>query len=464
MTKKEFQQELKNSANVAVQRANKFLEQLDLTLHINWEYEDWGYLGNAIGVYEHDSVWEGDISIGFNTDNLYKWFVKEIKENPWSDPYTILDEAIQTNVFHEMGHGIVNMIGDYLRETDDLDELYDNNQELFDNMFDNEEDSVEEFAWSMYDNQLKNSGLYKVIQLYLNWCKQNNLNEDKIGGLNYGNRGDSFYTQEKNIVSELTNYDLKGKIIYCNCDNPTMSNFYKFFKHNFSQLGLRGLYATYFDKNPKMFFYNGSQEYSQSITSGRFQDNGEIMKRCDIVITNPPFSNSMASQLIKMARNFGKHIIMVGPNTIANQKEMFDLIKNGQLNMGYTTVNRFNTPDGSQKTAPTSWWTTMKTNKPIFQTGIKYNPLNYQKYDNFDAIDIKDYRQIPDDYYGYMGVSPKFLRVLNRDQFEIVSKIRPRINGKAGFEKYIIKRKNPQQSLAESLTDKIFEKLMLLLN
>lgn len=42
MTKKEFQEELKNSANVAVQRANKFLEQLDLTLHINWEYEDWG--------------------------------------------------------------------------------------------------------------------------------------------------------------------------------------------------------------------------------------------------------------------------------------------------------------------------------------------------------------------------------------------------------------------------------------
>ena len=89
-----------------------------------------------------------------------------------------------------MGHGIVNMIGDYLRETDDLDELYDNNQELFDNMFDNEEDSVEEFAWSMYDNQLGNSGLYKVIQLYLNWCKQNNLNENKIGGLNYGNSGE----------------------------------------------------------------------------------------------------------------------------------------------------------------------------------------------------------------------------------------------------------------------------------
>ena len=93
----------------------------------------------------------------------------------------------------------------------------------------------------------------------------------------------------------------------------------------------------------------------------------------------------------------------------------------------------------------------------MFKTGIKYNPSNYQKYDNFDAIDIKDYREIPDDYYGYMGVSPKFLRVLNRDQFEIVNKIRPRINGKVGFEKYIIKRKSQPQAVTETLTDRIFK-------
>ena len=477
MTKKEFQQELKSSANIAVQRANKFLGQLDLSLHINWEYEDWDYndLNNAIGVYERDSVFEGNISIGFNINNLYKWFVNEIKRHPWSDGYTILDEAIQTNVFHEMGHGIIELFNDYLQETDDLDELYDNNQQLFDNVLDNEEDSVEEFAWAMYDNQLEDSKLYNIIQLYLEWgnTQSNNLTErltrrvislfeDKIGGLNYANKGDEFYTQERDIVKELSNYDLRGKIIYCNCDNPTMSNFYKFFKNNFNNLGLKFLYASYFDKNPKMFFFNGSQEKSMPISSGRFQDNAEIMKRCDIVITNPPFSNSMASELIKMAKSYGKHVIMVGPSTIANQKEMFELIKNGQLNMGYTSVNRFNMPDGSKKTAPTAWWTTMDTKKPMFKTGIKYNPSNYQKYDNFDAIDIKDYREIPDDYYGYMGVSPKFLRALNRDQFEIVNKIRPRINGKVGFEKYIIKRKSQPQAVTETLTDRIFKNFKLM--
>lgn len=184
MTKQEFNQELKSSSDVAVQRANKFLEQLHLSLHINWEYEDWEYNGldNAIGVYEGGSVFdERGMSIGFNVNNLYKWFVKETKNYPWSDPYTILNEAIQTNVFHEMGHGIVELFSDYLQQTDDLDELYDNNQELFDNILDNEEDSVEEFAWAMYDNQLNNSRLYKVIYLYLHFWDNTNkslTNED----------------------------------------------------------------------------------------------------------------------------------------------------------------------------------------------------------------------------------------------------------------------------------------------
>ena len=66
--------------------------------------------------------------------------------------------------------------------------------------------------------------------------------------------------RKKNIVSELSNYDLKGKIIYCNCDRPTVSNFYKFFKNNFNDLGLKGLYASYYDDNPLLAYFNGSQE------------------------------------------------------------------------------------------------------------------------------------------------------------------------------------------------------------
>lgn len=180
MTRKEFNNGVNSIVNVAVQRANEFLEQLDLSLSINWEYDSWGYndLNNAIGVYENGSVFGGDISIGFNMANLYKSFTSQVKEYPWTDKYTILDEIIQTNVFHEMGHGIVDLLNDYLQETDDLDELYDSSQELFDNVLDNEEDSVEEFAWAMYDNDLEKSKLYKLVILYLNLYSENNMTEN----------------------------------------------------------------------------------------------------------------------------------------------------------------------------------------------------------------------------------------------------------------------------------------------
>ena len=181
MNRKDFKEEMMTSSNAAVKRANKYLEPLDRTLSINWEY-DWvdDSLSDAIGVYEHDSIDSGEISIGFNVDNLYKSFINQVENHPWSDPYTILDEIIQTNVYHEMGHGLVELINEYLEETDDLDDLYDANQELFDNVLDNEEDSVEEFAWAFYDNELENSGLDKIIKLYLNmYNNQNTINEAK---------------------------------------------------------------------------------------------------------------------------------------------------------------------------------------------------------------------------------------------------------------------------------------------
>ena len=142
MTKKEFNDGVKESCGVAVERCNKLLGSFNLSLNINWEYEFDGELGNAIGVYEGGSVFDGEIVIGFNMKQLYKEMVRSIKRYPWSDPYTMLDEMIQTNVYHELGHGLVELIGDYLENTDELDALYDDNQELFDYVFDNEENAV----------------------------------------------------------------------------------------------------------------------------------------------------------------------------------------------------------------------------------------------------------------------------------------------------------------------------------
>lgn len=179
MTKKEFIQEVNENAHIAVDRSNEFLDSLDLSLSIDWEYDSWNDdLQNVLGVYEGGSVFSGEITIGFNINNLYKYCKTSIRNHPWSDPYTIVNEVILTNVYHEMGHGIVELLNDYLQETDELDELYDTNKELFDWILDNEEDAVEEFAWKFYDNELENSKLYQLIQLYLGLYNQNDVVEN----------------------------------------------------------------------------------------------------------------------------------------------------------------------------------------------------------------------------------------------------------------------------------------------
>lgn len=179
MTKKEFIQEVKEIASIAVNKSNGFLSSLDLSLSIDWDYDSWDDdLQTAIGVYEGGSVFGGEIVIGFNMNNLYKYCSKSIRKYPWSDPYTIVDETIQTNVYHEMGHGIVENLNYYLQYTDELDALYDANKELFDWVLDNEEDAVEEFAWKFYDNELEDSRLYQLIQLYLGFYNQNKMVEN----------------------------------------------------------------------------------------------------------------------------------------------------------------------------------------------------------------------------------------------------------------------------------------------
>ena len=182
MSKNEFKKYLKQTSIVAINRANEMLRSLNLSCSIDWSYNDWGEnnLKQAIGVYKSGSVFEGNIEIGFNIGNLHESLKQQTNAYPWTDEYTILDEVVQTNVFHEVGHGLVELLNDYLTETDELDNLYDSNKELFDYVFDNEEDAVEEFAWSFYDNQLENSKLYRIIQLYLNYNITENITKRVI--------------------------------------------------------------------------------------------------------------------------------------------------------------------------------------------------------------------------------------------------------------------------------------------
>lgn len=464
MTKKEFQQELKSSANIAVQRANKFLGQLDLSLHINWEYEDWEYYGDAIGIYEYDSVIEnGDISIGFNINNLYKLFVKETKENPWSDPYTILDEAIQTNVFHEMGHGIVQFLDDIIKYWDENEDLpfYDNNQQFIDNILDNEEDSVEEFAWSMYDNQLKNSGLYKVIQLYLNWCKQNNLNEH-----------DNHYTQYSDIEKELIEYSpyFENKVIMLCCDKPYISEFWNFFQTNLKNLSIPMVVSTFWS-NEQKFPAKMTILTGNGVSEKPLKGNGDflsdeiknIMSYVDVVVTNPPFSNGMFSSFLQQLKQLGKKFIVIGPTKSAYDGKVFNMFKNGEVSMGHNYDMKFSDQldGGKLRRKQTSWFTNLDTpQKGDFPQNNK-NIGEYQKYDNINAINVDFIKDIPTNYNGMIGVPPSVINKIDLNLYDLVdSKENLTINGRRVPKRYIIKRKNPQQMIAESLSNKIFENIM----
>ena len=461
MTKKEFQQELKSSANIAVQRANKFLEQLDLSLHINWEYEDWDYndLNNAIGVYEHDSVFEGDISIGFNINNLYKWFVNEIKENPWSDQYTILDEAIQTNVFHEMGHGIVQLINDYLQETDDLDNLYDNNQELFDNVLDNEEDSVEELAWAMYDNQLNNSKLYKLIQLYIGlFNNQNSLNEH-----------DNHYTQYSDIEKELVEYApyFENKVIMLCCDKPYISEFWNFFQTNLKNLSIPMVVSTFWS-NEQKFPAKMTILTGNGVSEKPLKGNGDflsdeiknIMSYVDVVVTNPPFSNGMFSSFLQQLKQLGKKFIVIGPTQSAYNGKVFNMFKNGEVSMGHNYDMKFSDQldGGKLRRKQTSWFTNLDTPEKGDFPQNNRNIGDYQKYDNIDAINVDFIKDIPTNYNGMIGVPPSVINKIDLNLYDLIdSKENLTINGKRVPKRYIIQRKNSQRNVAESLSERIFK-------
>jgi hypothetical protein len=163
---------------------------------------------------------------------------------------------------------------------------------------------------------------------------------------------DEFYTQLADIERELRHYKkhFKGKAIYLNCDDPRVSNFFHYFSYNFEKLGLKSLIATcYKSQTADLFSQNNCEqaiylEYHGDMNSNNVPDPEEIgikplksdgdfrsaesielLKRADIVVTNPPFSlfREYVSQLMK----YDKKFLIVGNQNAITYKEVFPLIK-----------------------------------------------------------------------------------------------------------------------------------------
>lgn len=274
-------------------------------------------------------------------------------------------------------------------------------------------------------------------------------------------KNDEFYTQLSDIEKELSHYKehLKGKIVYCNCDDPTFSNFWKYFHTNFGLLKLKKLISTHYSKESHSYKmeYSGGNDLDCSIGlktpligdgDFRSQECIEVLKQSDVVVTNPPFSlfRDYVAQLIK----YDKKFIIIGSILGLTYKVSLPLTINNKVSLGYNRVREFIQKDGTIKDIHVSRWITnfsiQKNQEHLNLTEI-YTPEKYPKYDNYDAININKTSEIPKDYFGAMGVPVSFLDKYSPDQFEIIgcNNALPikhlTLSGKEPFKRIIIKRK-----------------------
>lgn len=265
-------------------------------------------------------------------------------------------------------------------------------------------------------------------------AKNNNLHAAKKAA------NDEFYTRIEDIENELRHYKdhFKNKIIFCNCDDPEESNFWKYFELNFEFLELKKLISTHYNATEPSYKLEliGDIDGDGKVTKGDIiktplKQNGdfrspecvEILKEADIVVTNPPFSLFIpyVEQLIK----YNKKFLIIGNKNAITYKEVFPLIKDNKLWLGYTSPKEFIQPDGDEPksmTGLTRWFTNLETKKRKEDLLLykKYNAKDYPKYDNYDIINVDKVKDIPMDYYEAIGVPITFLDSYNPDQFKIL--------------------------------------------
>ena len=228
----------------------------------------------------------------------------------------------------------------------------------------------------------------------------------------------------------------KGKIVYCNCDDARESNFFKFFSNNFESLGLKKIITTGYkadgkgvklvyegDKNGNFMIDDAEVVVTELEGNGDFRSEEciELLKECDVVVTNPPFS--LFRKYISHLMKYGKKFIIIGSMNAITYKEIFPYIKNNELWLGMNWVKDFVQPNGEvKKFGNICWYTNIGHSRRNTELDLykKYSADEYPKYDNYDAIEVSKVSEIPMDYEGVMAVPITFLDKYCPTQFEIV--------------------------------------------
>ena len=265
-------------------------------------------------------------------------------------------------------------------------------------------------------------------------------------------KNDEFYTQLTDVAKELMHYKkhFKDKIVFCNCDDPTWSAFWKYFHLNFEELGLKKLISTHYDREEatyKMEYTGGDDNDIEVGVKTPLEGNGDfrnqecldLLDECDIVVTNPPFS--CYRSFVAVLMEYKKKFIIWSNNNSITYKEIFPLIKENKMWLGYlankTCVFRLaddyekwdekltaEMNDGHKygKVPAISVFTNLDIPKRHENLILwkKYTPEEYPQYDNYMAINVDKVAEIPCDYNGIMGVPITFMDKYNPEQFGII--------------------------------------------
>ena len=267
---------------------------------------------------------------------------------------------------------------------------------------------------------------------------------------------DEFNATIADISAEMDNYadKFRERTVFCNCDDYLSSNFVRWFDANFERLGIKELIAAGFsvNGNPPTVFRRGASGTSLSIMHGderyvagdfRSDESIELLRRSDIVVTNPPFSlfKEYFHLLItgSGSSSSGTRFIVLGNENAYITREMFPYFQRGDCWLGCTRgVKTYEVPPVYADLVPDKcfesggkwyrkfgnhcWFTNIdhgKRHKPL-ETGAEYSEPKYPKYDNFNAINVDSIREIPNNYSGIMGVPISLAEIICREQFEIV--------------------------------------------
>ncbi len=306
-------------------------------------------------------------------------------------------------------------------------------------------------------------------------------------GLNKAARAkkDEFYTQLVDIEKELKHYkeQFRGKVVYCNCDDPFESNFFKYFAASFNALGLKKLVTTSYIKSPiaggqlPLFDIEGLKpegkepfkieinevkdydkdgavglsdvewllRHEANVATplsgdGDFRSNEciELLKTADIVVTNPPFSlfREYVAQLIR----YNSRFLILGDQNALTYKETFGYIKDNKMWLGYDNggTKWFQVPDDYEIQTQSRikvengikyfsmgrilWFTNLDTTKRHEDLVMykQYSPEEFPFYDDYNIINVNKVSDIPMDYSDIMGVPITFVDKYNPEQFEIL--------------------------------------------